>query len=272
MKGRRRFMGGEEPFDGFLVRGKFADESGPEDWVLRYGSFGATPINIAEYVNPETKEFEYRREKISGPLGLFYQLEGIERIDEIRGSEMVTAFQYTFSSPSIVSVNLQSLSYDSCTSLNSMFYSATKLANIEIGVFDAAKITSFDGMFRDCKALTTLRFTPKNSSKNQTLTRMFYGCSSLLDLHIELDCSNVTSTTSAFAGCISLKNVTGSISNLKTSLNINASPLTAESAQVFIDGLSPEGAGQTISFSIATNKLLSEEQKQQIAEKGWILA
>ena len=67
----RRYMGDEEePFDGFLIRGKFTNSSTATNW---WCNIDGVKVDLAPYVNPETKEFEYwQKEKPTPHVSPFH--------------------------------------------------------------------------------------------------------------------------------------------------------------------------------------------------------
>lgn len=219
---------GEEPFDGFLIRGKFNDSSNSDNW---HCLIDGVEVDLRPYTNFDTKEFEYWQKEKPKSLERMFERDSsayrnLEAIYEIRGTE-------------------------NCTNMGRMFEDNRCMTFIDLSGLDTSKVKNMIFMFY---------YT-------------FYSAGSINSNELILDwnLNNVT-PSDIFTGCYMLAKISGKVRNIKRSISINPCPLTAESAQVFIDGLSPEGAGQTITFSATTKELLSEEQKQQIANKGWILA
>lgn len=62
-----------------------------------------------------------------------------------------------------------------------------------------------------------------------------------------------------FAFCSNLKNVIGSLSGIKMDLSLNVSPLTNESAMIFINGLATVDKAKTITFKATTYNTLTDE-------------
>lgn len=101
----------------------------------------------------------------------------------------------------------------------------------------------------------------------------FYYCTTLTSINCEdWDMSNVTYGNNMFDFCYKLTNVTGSIKGIKIALNLGYSPLTNESAMVFINGLEPTTVAKTIKFKSTTYSTLTDEQKAIATSKGWTIA
>lgn len=113
---------------------------------------------------------------------------------------------------------------------------------------DTSELTLMKSMFQDCSKLTTLNLGNK------------------------FDTSKVTTMSKMFDGCSALATVTGKISNIKVSLDLGDSPLTTESAMVFINGLSGEVTGQTLTLKSTTYNSLTPEQLAVGTAKGWTIA
>lgn len=220
MRGQRRYMGGEDPFDGFLVRGKFAANSTASGWIIHPGS-NTEKVDISEYVDPTTREFKYLNPSPMHNLShLFWNVSSLEKIYEFKANDVTSLF-YTF-------------------------FGINYATSVDISGLNSKKCNVFSGIF-------------------QNNTRM-------VDLTIDLDLISATSIGSMFQLCNALKNVKGKISNVKLSLDLHWSPLTNESAMVFINGLAEVETPQTITFSAATYATLTPEQIALAESKNWIVA
>ena len=212
-------MGGrEEPFDGFLIRGKFTDNSTEADWKC---TIDAKVISLVQFVNPATKEFEYRQDSKPKSLNkMFASNTGIERIDVMQGIEKVSDLWQAFNnSTSLVSLNMSQ---------------------------------------RETMIMTPTGFHS-----------VIAGAQKLRYLALNVDLSNVSEYFRWFFYNNALTDLKGKMSNIKVSVDASQTALSAESAQVLIDGLSTEVSGKSISFASVTRNALSEEQKQMILDKGW---
>lgn len=241
--------GEEEDFDGFLIKGKFTDDSRASDWHFwKNGSIStANRVELADYVNPVTKEFEYRSDEKPTTLHSLFQDTKIEHIYKLSGTENVEDFGYMFRNcPNLKSVNLK--------------------------YTDASKITSLYCTFNST-ALEELDISHWNTSKVNNFRYAFSGSDKLHTLKANLDFSSLTSTynaTGIFDNTLSLTTIEGVWNGI--SLNQGAdyhfSPLTNESAMVIINGLK-DGANSTITFSKTTFTTLTEEQIAIATAKGW---
>ena len=72
-----------------------------------------------------------------------------------------------------------------------------------------------------------------------------------------------------FDDCSSLTTVTGPITGIKVDLNLSYSPLTADSAMVFINGLSRVTSKRTLKLKSTTYDSLTPEQIAIATSKGW---
>ena len=75
-----------------------------------------------------------------------------------------------------------------------------------------------------------------------------------------------------FDGCTSLKDVVGSITGIRVSIDLSSCPLTRISAMVFINGLDTITTSQIITFSQVTYNTLSAEDIAIATNKGWTVA
>ncbi len=115
--------------------------------------------------------------------------------------------------------------------------------------WDVSKVTNMDWMFCDCTSLTTLAFNDWD----------FGGC--IEDYSLD----------SMFGGCTALTTVTGSCKNISVDLSLSDSPLTRESALVFINGLK-DGVSATLTLSEETKALLTDDDIAIATGKGWTIA
>lgn len=271
---RRRTMGHwEEPFSGFLVRGKFTDDSTEADWVL-YKEEGIQ-ISIVDLVDRETKQFEYRQENVPSTLGrMFSKNSMLESLDKIYAPQLIGFGGETFRNCNKLKyVDFSCLKLSSGTNISYCFQNCYFLNIIEFpNNKESLQIYSSPGYtFSGCSLIEMLDISFIDlTGKNYQNT--FMNCSSLKTLKASFDFKGTTNVANMFAGCRSLENIIGSITGLSISLYIDASPLTNESAMVFINGLAEVESPQTITFSAATYATLSPEQIAIAKSKNWIVA
>lgn len=230
-----------------MLRGKFTDDSTSNDWwYQRNGSSSSSDkINISEYVDPITNEFVFVPEISKEASYMFYNNNKLEKIYEVPITENIT-------------------------SIRSMFYNCTGLTLINTSGWNTEKITSIFGTFSNCSSLTSIDLSGCNFEKVNSMNDMFSGCGSLNVLNLSgCNFKNVSSMNYMFSSCNNLTTVIGQIYNIKVNLDLHYSPLTNESAMVFINGLSSEVSGKTLRLSTTTYDTLTPEQLQIASDKGW---
>ena len=278
------------------IKGKFTDDSTNEYWYINNGN-ASKKVDISEFVDPETKEFDVVLDNIS-PSNLFYNNDKIERIDSIFVPiNKVSLSQMFYNCSSLNYVNLEDLKTNNVTSMNIMFNGCSSLKSLDLSHLDTHNVTTMSWLFRNCSNLETLNIDNLDTQNVTNMNYMFGGCRMVETLNLSnfdtrnvenmnqifMNCSNletlilgnwdllnVGSLSQSFWECEKLKNVIGSIRNIKVDLVLYYSPLTNESAMVFINGLSSEiETTQTITFSIITYDTLTEEQIAIATSKGW---
>ena len=231
--------------------GKFTDDSTESDWYCK--------LNNSKYilpVDPETKEFDFEYEGELTGLLMCFQNRPIERLYHFPDTSNVTNMSEMFfcnsDHPSVLlSVNLTSFNTSKITTMEDMFRCAYKLKELDLTSFDVSNVTNMGYMFAVAHPKTTTL---------SALTTIKFGI---------WDMVNVTKNNGMFNNAVSLTNVTGSIKNMKNSIDIHYSPLTNASAMVFINGLAEVSATRNITFKDSTYDTLSEEQIALATSKGW---
>ena len=72
-----------------------------------------------------------------------------------------------------------------------------------------------------------------------------------------------------FDGCYTLTTITGPITGISTNINLKHSPLTHDSAMVFLNGLNTVTGTKTITFKSTTYGTLTEAEIATATAKGW---
>lgn len=136
------------------IKGKFTDSSTNTDWYI-LGQNINDKVNIAKFVNPQTKEFDFSYE--ISPSMLFQQTK-IEVIDDVKIPVNTTDTTYLFSRCNyLTSISLPSIDTQSVTKMNYMFDRNPLLHTINFGDnFDLNSVTSVSSMFLNDTALTTV--------------------------------------------------------------------------------------------------------------------
>lgn len=128
-------------------------------------------------------------------------------------------------------------------------------------------------MFYNCSNLLSVNCNGWSTENANVMLSMFYGCGKLTTLsNINWDLGQITNATSAFGGCRSLENISGIINNIKVDMHLGVSPLSVESAMVFINGVVDVGTTRTLTLSSSTFEQLTEEQIAVATSKGWTVA
>ena len=151
-----------------------------------------------------------------------------------------------------------------------MFSDCSSLTSVVLSNLDTSNVVEMSRAFADCSSLTSVVLSNLDTSKLKEIVCMFTGCKKLTFLNLSgWDVSNVTSSASQFFNCNSLTTVLGPINGIKNDLELRHSPLTADSAMVFINGLASVESAKTIKFKSTTYDQLTLEQIAIATSKGW---
>ena len=169
----------------------------------------------------------------------------------------------------LTSLDLTNFDTSNVTSMEDMFNGCESLTSLDLTNFDTSKVTQMGHMFRGCESLTSLDLTNFDTSKVTRLQYMFYDDEKLTDLYINFDVRLNTYFETIFSLCFSLKNVVGKFEGTKLDLYLSHSPLTPDSAMVFINGLATVTEKRTLALSATTYDSLTNEQIAIATSKGW---
>lgn len=75
-----------------------------------------------------------------------------------------------------------------------------------------------------------------------------------------------------FWSCYALTTITGPITGISTDIYLGYSPLTHDSAMVFLNGLNTVTGTKTITFKSTTYGTLTEAEIAAATAKGWTVA
>ena len=306
------------------ITGKFTNDSTSSDWFVYNGSSSSSnKVNISEFVDPETKEFDVVLNDVKPPY-LFYNNKKIERIDSSFIPTDTTSLYNCFNGCSgLTQLNVADWKTDNVTTLYNCFSGCSRLTSLDVSSWNVENVSNFQSCFGNCRGLTFLDLSTWKTDSATSLYNCFDYCSNLTKIDVtnwnvenvtnlnycfdycskltsldlstwkivkvtslsgcfyfcreltilklgEWDLNNVTSFSNLFSNCSKLTDVTGVISNIKYSISIKNSPLTNQSAMVFINGLSSEiTSTQTITFNATTYDTLTEEQIALATSKGW---
>lgn len=133
----------------------------------------------------------------------------------------------------------------------------------------ANELTTCYIMFSGLGKLEAIYHIPPVDNVTST-SRMFGVCKSLTQLNLgNFNMAKVGYAEDMFLNCIALSTVTGRITGIKVDLDLHYSPLTNESAMVFINGLAEVTSTKTITFKSTTYNTLTADQIAVATGKGW---
>ena len=150
-----------------------------------------------------------------------------------------------------------------------LFSGCSALTTATLGAM--AKTVSAQGVFHDCRALgsVTLDFT---GGEMTNISYLFNQCNRLEIVTGVIDLSRVTDTGSAFAGCVSLREVR--LKGLKVDLDLSAcANLSTESVKYLVDNLQ-KVTGKSITLARAWQTAHQDEAReyaQKATAKGFAL-
>lgn len=148
-------------------------------------------------------------------------------------------------------------------------FSYMNIKTLNLGAWQNDVVTNLAGMFEECK-VTSLNLSGFNTVNVTTMAGMFDGCTELQSLNLGNNwyMNSHPDVSYMFNNCTKLTTVTGTISNLKKTLDLHHCPLTNSSAMVFINGIAENGSGITLKFKKSTYDTLSAAQKSIATSKG----
>lgn len=262
-------MGGEVPFNGFLLRGKFTDDSTPEDW---HCMIDRANVDLIPYVDPVTKEFEYRQKTKPIYLNNLFQRGKIEGIHEMRGTESVVDLSSAFQMSSLTFADLSGVDTSNCLNLGSLFTQSYISDISSIANWDTGKNKTMSAAFRGIPATDLTPLANWDVSSVETFWYTFQaGPNERIIRFNDWDVRSCTSFLNWFGDGNRNIVVEGTIKNILSDIGFTAS-LSNASAMVFINGLAQVEEPQTISFSKATFATLTPEQIAIAESKNWIVA
>lgn len=230
-----------------------------------------TNIDVSNWDIQNVKDFN----------GVFYSCSSLKNViglEKLNGKNL-TSFNYTFWACSNLEcpINIDGFTGNAPTDARGMFYMCEKVPSISWKNLNAGDIESFSSTFWDCQLIKSLDLSNWVVYSCNDFSGMFGWCISLEEIKFSdtlWDMSKATTTKSLenmFYDCHALTTVSGNIVNISASINLRHSPLTNESAMVFINGLA-KISRQTITFSSTTYATLTDEQKKIAVDKGWTVA
>ena len=182
----------------------------------------------------------------------------------------VTSMSYMFKSCSkLTSLNLSSWDTSKVIDMGSMFNACTGLTSLDVSGWDTSSVTSMKSMFTGCSSLTSLDLSNFNTSV-ASMYSMFSSCDKLTSLNLSgWDTSKVIDMDHMFDNCSKLTTITGPITGISANIVLKNSPLTHDSAMVFMNGLNTVTVTRSITFKSTTYGTLTKAEIAAATAKGW---
>lgn len=216
--------------------------------------------------------YNSKPENLSGLFSNCINLSSIGgRID---GSNATTMTSMYNGCRSIKYLDMSISSTNKVQDMSYMFNGCSNLVSIsDIDVLNTNQVRHMTSMFQNCGSITGLVLT-FDTRNVVSFSNMFKGCSKLESLTFNGDYFNMSKANcyGMFDGCTSLKNIVGSITGIRVSIDLSSCPLTRISAMVFINGLDTITTSQIITFNQVTYNTLSAEDIAIATNKGWTVA
>lgn len=198
-------------------------------------------------------------------------------LTEIRGLNLVNTSNMTnmafmfMDCSKLTSLDVSGWDTSKVTNMACMFYDCSGLTSLNLSNFNTSSVTNMDSMFSSCSGLTSLNLSGWNLSKVTTrMSYMFDYCSSLTSLNLSgWDTSRVINMDFMFDSCFKLTTIIGPITGISRNINLSDSPLTHDSAMVFMNGLNTVTGTKTITFKSTTYETLTEAEIAAATAKGW---
>lgn len=227
-----------------------------------------TSIDISKWRTPKCESFE---SMFSGCSALT-EIIGIENLDVSNATTLRAMLSGCKALGGDV-LDLRKWDVSKCTTFVQLF-APTKFKAIDITGWSAPNLTgssAIEYMFSNCSELKEIKgLETFNMPQITGWWRVFSGCTALETLNFtNRDFSKITSFIDAFKNCTSLTTVIGPVSGISVNISLADSPLTNDSAMVFINGLANVDTAPTITFHRDVYDALTEEQIAIATAKGW---
>ncbi len=186
----------------------------------------------------------------------------------------VTSMQAAFSWSCYETLDLSGWDTSNVTTMWCMFIGCNWLKSIDFSGWDTTKVTDFDCFISasgdHTPELESLDMRSFNTPSVVNFNYMFGARTTLKEIKFGiLDFASATDVGNMLHACNALTTFTGEVRNLKLSLDLGFSPLTVESAMVFINGLAEVETAQTLRLKSTTYEQLTPEQIAVATAKGW---
>lgn len=188
----------------------------------------------------------------------------------------VTSMKSVFGWTPIETLDLSGWDTGNVTTMWCMFIGCNWLKSIDFSGWDTTKVTDFDCFISasgdHTPELESLDMRSFNTPSVVNFNYMFGARTTLKEIKFGiLDFASATDVGGMFHACNALTTFTGEVRNLKLSLDLGFSPLTVESAMVFINGLAEVETAQTLRLKSTTYEQLTPEQIAVATARGWTI-
>lgn len=242
----------------FYVKGKFTDDSTENDWKLctYYVGTNIQNYSIKDFVNPETKEFEFKTEEDSN--GNY----NYSKYAFIKNDKLESIDSFIINKPNR-SVDIQS-SFNECKNLK-------EIKKIKIN----GLLTSINYTFYDCENVEKLDLSNWDISQynSNTLGSCLIGCENLKELNISYWDFNKITNNNGFIIKSDLPNLTtviGPVFNIKCRLYLSDAPnLTKNSILVILNGIEEVSSTQRLYLTQEQKDSLTNDELAIATSKGY---
>lgn len=194
------------------------------------------------------------------------------------------AFGDMLSNTAVTNLDLRNFTSESAINTGSMFERCKNLKTLDLSSFEANSVVDASRMFNECTALTDLKLDSFECRNTKYFNYMFAYLSSLKTLDLtKMDCSNGSDFTYMFSGCKNLKSLKlgknfFKMASLRTDVGFDElwswNDETVRESLVInsYDRKTNKKNNITLKLSDATKGVLSEEDKQIMTNKGYVIA
>ena len=210
--------------------------------------------------------------KVTNMRGMFFNNENLTSLDlSTFNTSNVTNMAAMFKLDlNLTSLDVSNFDTSKVTNMEGMFESLENLTSLDVSNFDTSKVTNMMGMLAYLSNITSLDVSNFDTSKVNQIKYLFCFDSKLENLYLNFNLNQTDDMyLSTFEHCVSLKNVVGKFEGAKYDLDLSFSPLTPDSAMVFINGLATVTEKRTLHLSRTTYDSLTNEQIAIATSKGW---
>ena len=163
------------------------------------------------------------------PLWMYHKDEIIQVVfdSSFAGYHPVYTFEWFRNLEQLEKVtNIQYLNTDQVVDMRMMFYSCSKLKELDVSHFNTSNVEDMSEVFEGCSSLTTLDVSGFNTSRVKYMNDLFDGCKNIKYLDVtHFDTSNVIDMSAMFSNCSSLPSL--DVTHFNTSNVINMSGMFA---------------------------------------------